>query len=177
MTNLTEEQKLYIKLHKQHVTTQQGLKEVFYKVPKIFWLGELYQGLSLESKIAYGILEERKNVSNKNKWYDEKGKIYFIYTIEEFQQMLHVSKQKAINIKTELIKYGLLEQTNKVEDNQLNYIYLILLQRLQTRKNLKHLIRAIKKRYQRMVQVKNRKRQNLLLRKMSLIILNHIQKG
>lgn len=113
MTNLTEEQKLYIKLHKQHVTTQQGLKEVFYKVPKIFWLGELYQGLSLESKIAYGILEDRKNVSIKNKWYDEKGKIYFIYTIEEFQQMLHVSKQKAINIKTELIKYGLLEQTKQ----------------------------------------------------------------
>ena len=113
MTNLTEEQKLYIKLHKQNVTTQQGLKEVFYKVPKIFWLGELYQGLSLESKIAYGILEDRKNVSIKNKWYDEKGKIYFIYKIEEFQQMLHVSKQKAINIKTELIKYGLLEQTKQ----------------------------------------------------------------
>ena len=110
---LTEEQILYVNLKKTAVTTSQGLKDVFYKVPKIFWLGELYKDMSLEAKIAYGILEDRKSVSMKNKWYDEKNKIYFIYTLDDFQRELGVARATANRIKRELIDYQLLEQVKQ----------------------------------------------------------------
>lgn len=110
---LTEEQILYVNLKKTAVTTSQGLKDVFYKVPKIFWLGELYKDMSLEAKIAYGILEDRKSVSMKNQWYDEKNKIYFIYTLDDFQRELGVARATANRIKQELIDYQLLEQVKQ----------------------------------------------------------------
>lgn len=110
---LTEEQILYVNLKKTAVTTSQGLKDVYYKVPKIFWLGELYKDMSLEAKIAYGILEDRKSVSMKNKWYDEKNKIYFIYTLDDFQRELGVARATANRIKQELIDYQLLEQVKQ----------------------------------------------------------------
>ena len=123
MEKLTKEQKLYVDLKKTAVTTSQGLKDIFYKVPKIFWLGELYKDMSLEAKIAYGILEDRKNVSLKNKWYDNENKIYFIYTIEELQKELGVARATAVKIKKELISYGLLSQT-KSEPNKPARLYL-----------------------------------------------------
>ena len=52
MEKLTKEQKLYVDLKKTAVTASQGLKDIFYKVPKIFWLGELYKDMSLEANIA-----------------------------------------------------------------------------------------------------------------------------
>ena len=123
MSKLTEEQKLYVDLKKTAVTTSQGLKDIFYKVPKIFWIGELYKDMSLEAKIAYGILEDRKSVSIKNKWYDNEGKIYFIYRIEDLQKELAVSKATAVKIKKELLSYGLLEQ-KKSEPNKPARLYL-----------------------------------------------------
>ena len=123
MEKLTKEQKLYVDLKKTAVTTSQGLKDIFYKVPKIFWLGELYKDMSLEAKIAYGILEDRKNVSLKNKWYDNENKIYFIYTIEDLQKELGVARATAVKIKKELISYGLLSQT-KSEPNKPARLYL-----------------------------------------------------
>lgn len=123
MEKLTKEQKLYVDLKKTAVTTSQGLKDIFYKVPKIFWLGELYKDMSLEAKIAYGILEDRKSVSIKNKWYDDENKIYFIYKIEDLQKELGVSKPTAIKIKKELLAYGLLSQ-KKSEPNKPARLYL-----------------------------------------------------
>ena len=123
MEKLTKEQKLYVDLKKTAVTTSQGLKDIFYKVPKIFWLGELYKDMSSEAKIAYGILEDRKNVSLKNKWYDNENKIYFIYTIEDLQKELGVARATAVKIKKELISYGLLSQT-KSEPNKPARLYL-----------------------------------------------------
>jgi|GEM_PF-1820682 replication initiator protein A N-terminal domain protein len=123
MEKLTKEQKLYVDLKKTAVTTSQGLKDIFYKVPKIFWLGELYKDMSLEAKIAYGILEDRKSVSLKNKWYDDENKIYFIYKIEDLQKELGVSKATAIKIKKELLAYGLLSQ-KKSEPNKPARLYL-----------------------------------------------------
>lgn len=123
MEKLTKEQKLYVDLKKTAVTTSQGLKDIFYKVPKIFWLGELYKDMSLEAKIAYGILEDRKSVSLKNKWYDDENKIYFIYKIEDLQRELGVSKPTAIKIKKELLAYGLLSQ-KKSEPNKPARLYL-----------------------------------------------------
>ena len=123
MEKLTKEQKLYVDLKKTAVTASQGLKDIFYKVPKIFWLGELYKDMSLEAKIAYGILEDRKSVSLKNKWYDNENKIYFIYTIEDLQKELGVARATAVKIKKELISYGLLSQT-KSEPNKPARLYL-----------------------------------------------------
>ena len=123
MEKLTKEQKLYVDLKKTAVTASQGLKDIFYKVPKIFWLGELYKDMSVEAKIAYGILEDRKSVSLKNKWYDNENKIYFIYTIEDLQKELGVARATAVKIKKELISYGLLSQT-KSEPNKPARLYL-----------------------------------------------------
>lgn len=110
MAKLTEEEKRYIAEHKSNVLSSQGLKMAYFQVPKLLCTGELYKSLGLEAKLAYGILEDRKSISIKNKWYDSEQRIYFIYTNEELQELLQVSKPTVVKIKRELIEYGLLEQ-------------------------------------------------------------------
>lgn len=84
-------------------------REKFYRVPKVFFTNPTYITLSDSAKLAYSLLLDRQELSIKNEWYDSKGHIYFIYTIEELAKILMNSRQKTSNIKKELIKAKLLE--------------------------------------------------------------------
>ena len=83
----------------------------FYRVPKVLFTKEQFKQLSAEAKILYGIMLDKLNLSVKNKWVDEKGRGYIIYTIEQIMADMNCADQKATKLLDELEKKcGLIER-------------------------------------------------------------------
>ena len=83
----------------------------FYRVPKVFFTREQFKQLSAEAKILYGIMLDKLDLSVKNKWVDEKGRVYIIYTIEQIMADMNCADQKATKLLDELEKKcGLIER-------------------------------------------------------------------
>ena len=74
---------------------QQASQFAFYRIPKILFSDERYSSLSPESKILYGILLDRMELSARNHWLDDKGRVYIIFTIEEVMAHLGCGDKKA----------------------------------------------------------------------------------
>lgn len=85
--------------------------ERFYRIPKLFTdENSYYFSMKLESKFAYALLKDRFELSIKNKWVDEENNVFLIFTVKELEKVLGCGKNKVIQIKQELTKYGLLEE-------------------------------------------------------------------
>ena len=83
----------------------------FYRVPKVLFTREQFKQLSAETKILYGIMLDKLDLSVKNKWVDEKGRVYIIYTIEQIMEDMNCADQKATKLLDELEKKcGLIER-------------------------------------------------------------------
>ncbi|MDU0477592.1 replication initiator protein A [Staphylococcus chromogenes] len=106
-----------------YFTVQENYKERFYQIPKVFFTNETYKNLSNDTKIAYGILRDRVDLSIKNNWVDDLGNIYFIYTVKHLEIILNCGNKKVVKIKNELEKAGLLEQ-KRLGLNKPNMLYL-----------------------------------------------------
>ncbi|MCO4332709.1 replication initiator protein A [Staphylococcus hyicus] len=106
-----------------YFTIQENYKERFYQIPKVFFTNEQYKKLSNDTKIAYGILRDRVELSIKNNWVDDLGNIYFIYTVKHLEIILNCGNKKVIKIKNELEEAGLLEQ-KRLGLNKPNMLYL-----------------------------------------------------
>lgn len=108
----------------QFFTVTEQYKEKFYQLPKVFFTNPNYLDLSNDAKIAYAILRDRLELSIKNNWIDNDNIIYFIYTNENLENILNVSKPKVIKIKKELEKVELLKQ-KRLGLNKPNMLYLM----------------------------------------------------
>lgn len=94
----------------KYYTVEEEYKERFYKIPKVFFTNPKYMKLSNDSKLAYAILQDRLQLSIKNKWFDEKtGNIYFLYTNAKLAEILNCGKNRPTEIKKELASVHLLE--------------------------------------------------------------------
>lgn len=83
----------------------------FYRIPKVLFTDERYKNISVDAKTLYGILLDRMNLSAKNGWLDEKGRVYIIFTIEEIMKALGCADNKATKLLNELEnKCGLIER-------------------------------------------------------------------
>lgn len=98
--------------------------EKFFQLPQVFFTSPKYQKLSNDAKVAYTLLKDRNNYSIKNKWFDEEGNIYFIFTVNELMTLLRCGNQKVNKIKKELEEYGLLVQ-KRMGLNKPNRLYLL----------------------------------------------------
>ncbi len=67
------------------------------------------QPLSNEAKLLYAFILRRTELSRKNGWADEYGRIYLYYPICEIVALLHCGRQKAVNTLRELQYAGLVE--------------------------------------------------------------------
>ncbi|HDH6785648.1 TPA: replication initiator protein A [Staphylococcus aureus] len=93
-----------------YFTIQENYRERFYQLPKVFFTNPTYMKLKNDSKIAYAILQDRLQLSIKNEWIDEDGRIYFVYTDKKLMEILNVSKNHVTTIKKELKEANLLIQ-------------------------------------------------------------------
>ena len=74
----------------------------FFRIPKILFTDKVFKKLSVDAKVLYGILLDRMNLSMKNKWLDEKNRVFIVYPIEEIAETFGCGTQKATKILQEL---------------------------------------------------------------------------
>ena len=90
---------------------QQSDLFTFYRVPKVLFTNERFWNISADAKMLYGILLDRMNLSARNGWLDEEGRVYIIFTIEEIKEALGCGEKKAVKLLDELEKKcGLVER-------------------------------------------------------------------
>ena len=83
----------------------------FYRVPKVLFTDDSFWNVSTDAKLLYGILLDRMNLSARNGWLDEEGRVYIIFTIEEIKSSLGCAEKKAVKLLDELEKKcGLIER-------------------------------------------------------------------
>ena len=80
----------------------------FIRIPKELVVGEAFASLSVQAKILYGMLLDRMGMSYKNKWMDEENRVYIVYSLDEIQSDMNVSKHKAVDCLAELENVGLI---------------------------------------------------------------------
>ena len=74
----------------------------FYRIPRLLIVGERFSGLSTDAKLLYGLLLDRMGLSAKNGWYDEQGRVYIYYTLEEIMEDMNCGKDKGVKLLSEL---------------------------------------------------------------------------
>lgn len=74
----------------------------FFRMPKVFFTDPAYASMSTDAKILYGILLDRMELSRKNGWLDEDGKVYIIYTVSDMMETLNLSESRIYELLQEL---------------------------------------------------------------------------
>ncbi len=85
----------------------------FLQIPEILVESPRYRSLSNDAKILYGVLLKRMSLSKKNDWADEEGRIYIIYSVEDIQTKLNMSKPTAIKSLKALEDFNLIEKVRR----------------------------------------------------------------
>lgn len=80
----------------------EAMQYTFYSVPQLLFTDEKFKGISCEAKLFYGFLLDRAGLSQKNGWYEEDGKVYVYFKLEELCEKLNVGSQKAVKVFNEL---------------------------------------------------------------------------
>lgn len=90
---------------------QQADMFTFFRIPKVLFTNDRFWNVSTDAKLLYGILLDRMNLSAKNGWYDEDGRVYIIFTVEEIMESLGCANKKSGKLLDELEKKcGLIER-------------------------------------------------------------------
>ena len=86
----------------------------FYRIPRQLITGEAFKKLSTDAKLLYGLLLDRMGLSAKNGWYDDMGRVFIYYTLDEIQEDLNCGHEKAVRLLAELDTgkkgFGLIER-------------------------------------------------------------------
>lgn len=86
-------------------------RQRFLKVPKDLILNDYYRdNLSSTSKLVYGLLLDRMELSRKNEWVNDDNEIYLLYTKQDLAEDLSVSERTVYNSFNELEDLGLIKQ-------------------------------------------------------------------
>ena len=91
-------------------TERDAIEYAFYRVPKALITDPLYRPVSTDAKLLYGLLLDRMDLSVKNHWMDERGRIFLFYKIDAIQADLGCCKEKACKLLSELESAGLIEK-------------------------------------------------------------------
>ena len=81
----------------------------FTRLPNFLFEAPTFTPLSNEAKVLYAFILRRTELSRKNGWADEYGRIFLYYPICEVVALLHCGRQKAVNTLRELQYAGLVE--------------------------------------------------------------------
>ena len=82
----------------------------FYRTPKVLCTDPRFKDLSADAKLLYGILLDRLELSKKNHWVDDNGRVYVYMTVRNVETALGRCHQKSIRILEELENIGLIER-------------------------------------------------------------------
>ena len=85
----------------------------FFRIPTALFQEQQFQDLSTDAKTLYGILLDRMSLSVKNEWFDKKGRVFIIFTIEDVKRTLRCADDKATRLLRELEEFGLIERKRR----------------------------------------------------------------
>ena len=69
----------------------------FTRLPNFLFEAPTFRPLSNEAKVLYAFILRRTELSRKNGWVDDCGRIFLYYPICEVVDLLHCGRQKAVN--------------------------------------------------------------------------------
>lgn len=96
---------------------------LFYRLPKIFFEKDEFIDVSLDIKVLYSLMLERTNLSATNGWFDNKGRVYIIFTIDDVKKYIGCSDKKAVNLMNDLEKVYFLIERKRQGLGKPNIIY------------------------------------------------------
>lgn len=85
----------------------------FYRTPKILFTDPEYETLTALAKVLYGVLLDRESLSDKNKWVDDRGRIFVYMTNKTICRLLHISDKTATKLLIELEKIDLIQRVRQ----------------------------------------------------------------
>lgn len=106
---------------------QMQTSERYFPMAWVLWEDEQYRELRTDCKVLYSMMKNRLELSAKNGWVDELGRVYIEFSNAEIQRYFNCSKPTAIKIKKDLSDYGLIYELSQYSyaDGQLaNRIYI-----------------------------------------------------
>lgn len=82
----------------------------FYRIPKMLFTEEIFEALSTDAKVLYGLLLDRISLSRENGWLDDAGRVYVYCTIKSVKKSMRCANTKACGLLRELDEFGLIER-------------------------------------------------------------------
>ena len=86
---------------------------IYFKIPRLLITDQKFKHVSTDAKLLYGMLLDRMGLSAKNDWYDDSGRVYIYYTVDEICEDMCCGRDKAMKLLTELDRgkgIGLIER-------------------------------------------------------------------
>ena len=74
----------------------------FYRIPKVLFEAESVRELSTDAKLLYGMMLDRMQLSARNKWLDDKGRIFIYFTVNQIMKALQISNKTVTKLLNEL---------------------------------------------------------------------------
>ena len=81
---------------------QESEQYSFYRIPKALFENDRYKDISTDSKLLYGLMLDRMDLSVKNRWIDEKGRVYIFFTVKGIMDIMKCSNRKVTKLLSEL---------------------------------------------------------------------------
>ena len=66
----------------------------YFRIPRLLVRSKRFKTLSTDAKLLYGLMLDRMGLSAKHGWYDELGRVYIYYTLDEITNRPHVRTQQ-----------------------------------------------------------------------------------
>ena len=81
---------------------QESEEFIYFKIPRLLITDQKFKHVSTDAKLLYGMLLDRMGLSAKNGWYDELGRVYIYYTVDEICEDMCCGRDKAMKLLAEL---------------------------------------------------------------------------
>lgn len=82
----------------------------FFIIPKALITDPKYCSMSVKAKFLFGLITDRFNLSDKNKWEDSNGETYIHFSVNEVTKILGCGNAQAIKLFNELEENGLIKR-------------------------------------------------------------------
>ena len=89
---------------------EQSEQFAFYRTPKILFTDPKFENMSPIAKMLYGLLLDRVSLSARNKWIDERRRVFIYATNLSIRKALNLSDKTATKLLCELEQFGLIER-------------------------------------------------------------------
>ena len=82
----------------------------FYRIPKLLFTEPCFREISMEGKFLYSLMLDRVDLSMRNGWVDDCGRVYIYFLEADAAAMLGYSRFKMVRLFKELSSCGMIER-------------------------------------------------------------------